>query len=78
MSRITSLAVNEEGFVFDPTSGDSYVTNATGMLILQGLRRGDDEEKLASSLATQFEVEPTVAWRDVTDFLSRLRLMNLL
>ena len=41
--KLPNLAINHDGFVFDPSTGDSYVMNPTGLAILQGLQDGIDE-----------------------------------
>ena len=40
MSRLSRLALNEEGFVFDPATGDSFLANHCGLLIIRALGEG--------------------------------------
>ena len=54
--RLSNLAVNHDGFVFDPSTGDSYVLNQTGLAVLQGLQDGVDETQIARELVEQFDV----------------------
>jgi len=77
MEKLARLAISDEGFVFDPATGDSYLMNRTGTLILRGLQYGKDEKEVAEALVTDFEVEPETAARDVADFVSRLDHLNL-
>jgi PqqD family protein of HPr-rel-A system len=76
--KLPVLAVNHDGFVFDPTTGDSYVLNPTGLAILQGLQDGVDEGQLARDLSEQFVVSEESALQDVSDFVTRLRSMQLM
>ncbi len=78
LEKLPVLAVNHDGFVFDPTTGDSYVLNPTGLAILQGLQDGIDEGQLASDLSEQFTVSEDSALQDVSDFVTRLRNMRLM
>lgn len=78
MSRLRSLAINADGFAFDPTTGDSFVLNPTGLLILNGLRDDLDADAIAARVAERFEVSADEAARDVTDFLDTLRTFRLL
>jgi len=78
MQRLRSLAVNADGFAFDPTTGESFTLNPTGVLILNGLRDDLGPEAIAERLAAQFDVAPSDAARDVTDFLDTLRTFRLL
>lgn len=76
--KLPSLAISHDGFVFDPSTGDSFVMNPTGLVILQGLQDGLDESQLARELGEQFDVTEDTALDDVTEFLSRLRVMHLI
>jgi PqqD family protein of HPr-rel-A system len=78
MQRLRSLALNPDGFAFDPTTGESFTLNPTGLALLEALRAGRDPEELAADLAGRFDVTPEDASRDVDDFLERLRSFRLL
>jgi PqqD family protein of HPr-rel-A system len=72
--RLKDLAVSESGFVFDPYGGQTYSLNASGRVILEALRRGDDVEAIEAALRDAFEVEPgTDVARDVREYLLRMR-----
>jgi len=75
--KLASLAVNHDGFVFDPSTGDSFVLNQTGLIVLQGLQDGSDEMQIAREVAEQFDVTEEGAQRDVGDFVSRLKTLHL-
>lgn len=75
--KLASLAVNHDGFVFDPSTGDSFVLNQTGLLVLQGLQDGSDEMQIAREVAEQFDVTEKGAQRDISDFVSRLKALHL-
>lgn len=72
------LALSEEGFVFDPTSGNSYVANTVALRMLQGLRQGLDDAGVAATLAEQYEVDADEAQRDVLEFRQRLQSFGLI
>ena len=78
MQRLRSLALNPDGFAFDPTTGESFTVNTTGLAILEGLREGLTHEGLTGRLVERFEVTPEDASRDVDDFLDHLRAFRLL
>ena len=78
MQRLRSLALNPDGFAFDPTTGESYTLNATGLAILEGLRDGLSADELSALLTERFEVATDEASRDVDDFLDHLRTFRLL
>ena len=77
MDRIRALALNPDGFAFDPTTGESFTLNATGITVLEGLRDGLGTDRIAEALAERFEVTPEEAARDVADFVDHLRAFRL-
>ncbi len=77
-NRIARLAVNEEGFVFDPQTGESFTVNQTGKTILKALIESDPEETIAIQLTEQFDVSPQEAQADVRDFIHHLRAYQLI
>ena len=78
MQRIAQLAINEEGFVFDPVQGESFTVNQTGLLIIKALKEGKSQEEIVRELVSKFEVEEDKARIDLVDFIEKLRSLNLL
>ncbi len=78
MNRLNQLAINDEGFVFDPTTGESFTVNKTGLLILQQLKENQSNEKIISALTEAFDAVPENAERDVYDFIAHLKTFRLL
>ncbi len=67
------LALSESGFVFDPSSGQSFTVNETGLAILRLAQQVNDIETLVSKLAMQFDADAVEIERDVPDFATRLK-----
>ncbi len=78
MNRLTQLAINEEGFVFDPATGQSFSVNACGLVILKGFRNELDVPDIIAALESSFTDLPENPERDVMDFKAQLRNMRLL
>jgi len=78
MEKLKRLALNEEGFIFDPETGNSFVTNQTGLFILKKLREGLSEEEIIKALTEEFEVDENTARRDFYDFEEQLRILGIL
>ncbi len=78
MSRFSQLAINDEGFVFDPSTGESFTVTQTGLVILKGLKEERDNQELSKLLTEEYEVSTQEAERDVIDFIQRLRTYNLM
>lgn len=77
MQILSRLAINNEGFVFNPMSGDSFQVSETGLFILSELRAGRVEENVVCTLTDKYDVSPEVAQRDVADFLANLKHLGL-
>ena len=76
--KLKSLAISDNGFIFDPASGHSYTTNETGIAIITALKAGTDPGDIAPVIFDEFEVSPDDAERDVADFLDGLRKLMLI
>ena len=78
MSRLSKLAVNGEGFVFDPDFGDVFTVNPTGLSILDGMRNNKSPREIAEKLKQEYQVTLEKAEKDIFDFNSQLRVHRLL
>jgi hypothetical protein len=72
------LAINNEGFIFDPMSGGCYTVNTSGLLILKALQAQKPEETIAQEMLARFDEAPQVIEKDILDFLDHLRIYQLL
>jgi len=75
--RLQRLAVNDEGFAFDPQSGESFTINQTGREILSQMVRGDSFEVIAIDLSDQYQVEKRSVTSDLQDYIQQLRSLGL-
>ena len=78
MGKLERLAINDEGFIFDPETGNSYTVNKTGLFIIKLLKEGKSEEEIVKALSEKFDVSEEDAGRDLVDFIEQLRLYGLL
>lgn len=77
MNRLGKLAINSEGFIFDPTTGDSFTVNQTGLFIINNLRDGKSTDEIAEVLSQEFEDTPEEIAKDISDFITHLNTYNL-
>lgn len=73
-----NLAVSETGFIFNPTSGDSFTANEIGADILNLLKEDKSIEEIKSSLIDKYDVDASQLEKDVEDFIVLLRDNNLI
>jgi hypothetical protein len=67
------LALSDNGFVFDPVTGNSYTVNGSGLAILRRLQHETDLGSIVASLREEFNVDELDAERDVIEFANQLR-----
>lgn len=77
MNKIAHLALNDEGFVFDPTTGDSFMVNDTGLFILKKLRDNTPIAAIAQGIYDEFNTTLEDAERDVSDFCGQLKALAI-
>lgn len=77
MSRINQLAINDEGFVFDPVGGSSFTVNKSGLFILNAIKQGLNDQQIIEGLAAEFDDTPEEMQRDLDDFIGRLKSYRL-
>ncbi|MCL4500747.1 MAG: PqqD family protein [Deltaproteobacteria bacterium] len=78
MSRLLQLAINSEGFIFDPNSGGCFSVNPTGLLILKALQEQKPVAAIAREMVERFDEVPEVIEKDILDFMALLRIYQLL
>ena len=78
MSKLSRLAISDEGFLFDPETGNSFTVNGTGLLVIKLLKEGKGEKEVVEALTREFDVSAEEAKRDFLDFIEQLRLFGLL
>lgn len=76
-NRLGRLAINQEGFVFDPQTGESFTTNISGQVILKAMQEEGDEASLIVALQNKFDVSAEEAASDVRDFIEHLIALKL-
>jgi len=73
-----NIAISETGFVFNPTTGDSYSINQVGRKILGHLSENKSTEEITSLMTEMYDIEPASFEKYLFDFLSMLRQFELL
>jgi hypothetical protein len=69
----SNLAVSDSGFIFNPSNGDSFSTNAVGADIIRLLKEGKTLSELKKEMAAKYDVEPGMFEKDYEDFIAQLQ-----
>jgi hypothetical protein len=68
----SNIAISDNGFMFDPYSGDSYNLNPTAVEIIKLLKEGKTKEEIISFFIKKYDVDSFVFEQNLDDFLSML------
>ncbi len=73
-----NIAISDSGFVFDPSSGDSYTLNDMGKEIIMLMNRGLSKEKITEAIMEEYDTDKLTFERYFIDFVNLLRQFNLI
>ncbi len=77
-SKLKTLALNESGFIFDPTTGQTFTTNETGLEIIRLLKTGKSLEDIVAYLEGLYDASRDHLYKDVAQFLSQMNTYRLI
>lgn len=73
-----NIAISETGFVFNPSSGDSFSTNPIGIEIINLMKEDKTPEEIKQYILATYEIEATTFEKDFYDFSQVLKQLHLL
>ncbi|WP_428329429.1 PqqD family peptide modification chaperone [Mucilaginibacter sp.] len=73
-----NIATSENGFIFNPATGDSFSGNALATAILAALKSGETDAQIKQDILEKYEVRPEQLERDWEDWILQLKEANLL
>jgi len=77
MTLNKNIALSDSGFIFNPTSGDSFSTNPIGLEIIKLLKDGKGKEEVIQLLAAEYDAPDSTLEKDFNDFVSVLQNYQL-
>jgi hypothetical protein len=72
-----NIALSDSGFVFDPSTGDSFSTNPIGLEIIKMLKDGKSNEEIKATVVKQYMTDETTFERDLYDFVNMISKLKL-
>jgi PqqD family protein of HPr-rel-A system len=72
------IAVSETGFIFNPTTGDSYSMNPIAMEILEMLKKNMSEEEIIKTLFEKYDVSKSILNKSYDEFIDTLKKLNII
>lgn len=68
-----NIAISDSGFIFNPTTGDSFSTNPIGLEIIRMMKEGKTQDEISKSVIGRYTVESMNFEKDFYDFLTILQ-----
>ena len=72
-----SIAINENGFLFDPNTGESYTANPVAREIIFMMKQELSVDEIRSRILDKYDVDETTLEKNLIDFQAILRHYNL-
>ncbi len=72
-----AIAINDNGFMFDPNSGESYTTNPVAREIVFMMKQNLPEEEIKSRILERYEVDAFTLENNLIDFYAMLKHFDL-
>ena len=73
-----NIATSEEGFIFNPATGDSFSTKPIGADIVTMLKEDKTLDVIVSSICEKYDVETAQFHKDLDDFEAQLSSFGIL
>ncbi len=73
-----NIAVSDEGFLFNPATGDSFSTNGIGSEIIGLLKQDKSLPDIADNICKQYDVDRVLFERDLEEFATLLKNYSIL
>jgi hypothetical protein len=72
-----NIAVSKSGFIFNPSTGDSYTVNQIAAEILELLKENKSLDDIKQGILKNYEVDEKSLDEDLTDFSGHLLQLRL-
>ncbi len=73
-----NIATSEEGFVFNPGTGDSFSTNPIGTEIISLLKEDKSLSVIIDLVCDKYDVDKNQFQKDLDDFVAQLKESSIL
>lgn len=73
-----NIALSENGFVFNPFTGDSFTLNNTGKEVLILIKEGKNIDQITELMSEKYDVDRITLERYLADFMNDLSVNNLM
>ncbi|MDX9848581.1 MAG: PqqD family protein [Tenuifilaceae bacterium] len=72
-----NVAISESGFIFDPSTGDSFTLNPIGVELFGMIKEGKPIDEIIPYFTSKYDVDSSSFERYYYDFVGTLKQMQL-
>ena len=72
------IAISETGFVFNPSSGESYTVNSIGIELFNYIKEEKTYEEIRDLMLAKYDTNEGAFEKDYQDFRATMEFNNLL
>lgn len=73
-----NIAISESGFLFLPSTGETFTLNQIGKEILKLIRSKSSEEEITNLITENYDIDKATAIKDLVDFIFQLKHYSIL
>jgi hypothetical protein len=73
-----NIAISESGYLFNPSTGDSYSVNQMAFKILEWLKAEKTAHEMKANIIKEYEVGDLQLTEDLDDFIGHLKQIGLI
>lgn len=73
-----NIATSEEGFIYNPGTGDSFSTNPIGTDIISLLKEEKPLPEIIEFISGKYDVDTNQFEKDLDDFIAQMKDFNIL
>jgi hypothetical protein len=78
MKLKSNIATSENGFIFNPATGDSFSGNNMAAQLLEAMKSGKTDAEIRQEVLTMYDVSENQFDRDWDNWILQLKEANLL
>lgn len=68
-----NIALSDSGFIFNPSTGESFSVNPIGVDLLKMIKEGKSTDEIKGTITGQYQVDEATFERDYNDFISMMK-----
>ncbi|MHC1736492.1 MAG: PqqD family protein [Ignavibacteriaceae bacterium] len=72
------IAMSDTGFLFLPSTGETFTLNQIGKEIFKMIQSGENDETIFERITIEYDVDKNIIEKDFSDFVMQLKSYSLI